>query len=561
MRGSYTNILPGLALPSENRFVRQLLENYIPTAISTTIEPVWILLTRQICVSQPFEELRRGKATSEKSIALAYTNLPPQLVVFKSLKKGHFMLALLAAMTILANVLSVALSSLFFEDTVNVEVRTSLQPLLSLPFQNLNGTAAPFNSNVTTNWQGGTTKDEFYLAMSNAVASNAVASSKLPSWTDSNRFYFPVALSGGAGADTNYTITTGYFGAKMECQELAQWETRDIKNSYSGDVTRLLEVSVPQPDGSTTNCSMDFPIAPPARISGPSSLEISTIAGSSELCKQSVVSGWWRGNASNQTIEVTSKTMMLCHPNLITGSAKVTVDSSGQVLHSEVLNSSSGSAPEYFTTNPSDLILQAHQFIIDRSSDWHNDSFPSDWNNYLIAQTSIDNRFLDPDFSAPDFSEAVAAYTAIYKKLFAILLGNNAALLFSNPGPVTTSLPALYSSPQTRIFVSFPAFVVSEMILCIYAITTILLYFHRPWRILPRLPTSIASTAAFFAAGDAMRAFRGSSGMKETERAVWLKWQGYRWGYGKFVGMDGKVHTGIEREPFVQLLSKRDLEA
>jgi len=331
--------------------VRQLLESYIPTAIATTLEPVWVLLTRQICVLQPFEELRKGKANSGESIALAYTNLPPQLVVLKSLKTGHFMLALLATMTILANVLSVALSSLFFEDTVDVELQTSLQPLLSLPFQSLNGTGPPFNSNVTTNWQGGTTKDEFYIAMSNAVAS-----SDLPLWTDSDRFYFPVALPGGAEANTNYTITTGYFGASLDCQELVQWETKDIKDNYSGDISRLLEFNVSQPDGSTTSCSIDFPTGPPAYISGPSSLEISTVAGPSDFCKQSVVGGWWRGNAINQTIEVTSKTMMLCQPNLITGSAKITVDSSGLVLHSKVLGSSDGSAPGHFTTSPSDLI-------------------------------------------------------------------------------------------------------------------------------------------------------------------------------------------------------------
>ena len=244
--------------------MRQLLESYIPTAIATTLEPVWVLLTRQICVLQPFEELRKGKANSGESIALAYTNLPPQLVVLKSLKTGHFMLALLATMTILANVLSVALSSLFFEDTVDVELQTSLQPLLSLPFQSLNGTGPPFNSNVTTNWQGGTTKDEFYIAMSNAVAS-----SDLPLWTDSDRFYFPVALPGGAEANTNYTITTGYFGASLDCQELVQWETKDIKDNYSGDISRLLEFNVSQPDGSTTSCSIDFPTGPPAYISGP----------------------------------------------------------------------------------------------------------------------------------------------------------------------------------------------------------------------------------------------------------------------------------------------------
>jgi hypothetical protein len=526
-----------------------LLENYIPTAIATTLEPVWILLTRQICVLQPFEELRRGKSSSERSIALAYTNLPPQLVVFKSLRTGHFMLALLAIMTILGNVLSVALSSLFFEETANVEVRTNLRPLLSLPFQSLNGSAPPFNSNVTTNWQGGTTKDEFYIAMSNAVAS-----SKLPSWTDSQRFYLPVALPESSGVNINYTITTDYFGASLTCQELTQWTTKDVKNEYSGVESRLLEFSVSQSDGSTTDCSIDLSTGPPAYISGLSSLEISTIAGPSSLCKQSVVAGWWRGNASNQTIEVSSKTMMLCHPDLVTGSAEVTVDSSGLILHSKILNHSNGSAPDYFTSHPSDLILQAHQFIVNGNSDWHNDSFPSDWTNYLISETSIGNRFLDPHLPAPTYNDSITAYTETYNKLFAILLGNNAALLFTTPPSTTPTLPASLSSPQTRIFLSFTAFVIAQTILCIYALTTVFLYSHRPWRILPRLPTSIASSVAFFAAGFAVEGFKGTSGMSEKDRREWIKWQGYRWAYGKFVGKDGRVHVGIEREPFVALL-------
>jgi hypothetical protein len=459
------------------------------------------------------------------------------------------MLALLAIMTILGNVLSVALSSLFFEKTANVEVRTSLRPLLSLPFQSLNGTSPPFNSNVTTNWQGGTTKDEFYIAMSNAVAS-----SKLPSWTDSDRFYLPVGLPENSEVNVNYTVTTVYFGASLRCRELTQWTTKDDKNEYSGVESRLLEFSVSQSDESTTDCSIDFPTGPPAYISGRSSLEISTIAGPSNLCKQSVVGGWWRGNASNQTVEVTSKTLMLCHPELVTGSAEVTVDSSGSILRAKLLDHSEGSAPEYFTTQPSDLILQAHQFIINGNSDWHNDSFPSDWTNYLISETSIGNRFLNPHLPAPTFNEAVTTYTTLYNKLFAILLGNNAPLLFTTPASATPALPASRHEPQTRIIISFPAFVVAQSILSLYALTTILLYLHRPWRILPRLPTSIASSIAFFAAGFAVEGFKGTSGMSGKDRREWMQWQGYRWAYGKFIGRDGRVHVGIEREPFVALL-------
>lgn len=544
----------GLALPSNNRFVRQLLQNYIPTAISTTLEPVWILLTRQLCVLQPFEELRKGKSTSRNSITLAYTNLPPQLVVLKALNAKHFMLGILATMTILANVLSVAFSSLFYEGLANVKIQTTLQPLLSLPFQRLNGTALPFNSNVTMNWQGGTTKDEFYIAMSNALAS-----SKLPLWTDPDRFYLPVTLPGDTQAGINYTISTEYFGASLGCQELTSWETKDIKDESGSIESSLLEFNIMQPDGSITNCSIDFSIDPPAYISGPSSLEISAVAGFSEVCKENIVAGWWRGNASNRTVEVTSKTMMLCRPQLVTGSAEVTVDPDGRILHSKILGYSNGSAPEYFTTDPSDLILQAHQYIIDHSSDWHNDSFPSDWNNYLIAETFIGDRFLDPQLPAPTFNQAVTIYTAMYNKLFAILLGNNAHLLFTAPHPTTKPLPALRHEPQTRIFLSLPAFVIAECILCLYVLTTVLVYLHRPWRILPRLPISLASTIAFFAASHAIQEFEGTSTMTEKQRKKWLEWQGYRWGYGRFVGRDGKVHVGIEREPFVTVLEEEAL--
>ncbi|KAH0199610.1 hypothetical protein KCU99_g6909, partial [Aureobasidium melanogenum] len=358
--------------------------------------------------------------------------------------------------------------------------------------------------NVTMNWQGGTTKDEFYIAMSNALAS-----SKLPLWTDPDRFYLPVTLPGDTQAGINYTISTEYFGASLGCQELTSWETKDIKDESGSIESSLLEFNIMQPDGSITNCSIDFSIDPPAYISGPSSLEISAVAGFSEVCKENIVAGWWRGNASNRTVEVTSKTMMLCRPQLVTGSAEVTVDPDGRILHSKILGYSNGSAPEYFTTDPSDLILQAHQYIIDHSSDWHNDSFPSDWNNYLIAETFIGDRFLDPQLPAPTFNQAVTIYTAMYNKLFAILLGNNAHLLFTAPHPTTKPLPALRHEPQTRIFLSLPAFVIAECILCLYVLTTVLVYLHRPWRILPRLPISLASTIAFFAASHAIQEFEG----------------------------------------------------
>ncbi|KAG9689524.1 hypothetical protein KCU95_g9615, partial [Aureobasidium melanogenum] len=545
----------GLALSSNSRFVRQLLQNYIPTAISTTLEPVWTLLTRQLCVLQAFEELRKGKSVTRKSLTLAYTNVPPQLVIIKALRTGHFMLSLLATMAVLGNVLSVALSSLFFEGAANTDARVPLPPLVSLPFQSLNGTDVPFNSNIEVNWQGGTTKDEFYIAMSNAVAS-----SKLPPWTGPDLFYFPVRLPESSQAGINYTVTTGYFGASLECRELVQWKTKDIKDEQGDILPSILEFNVTRPDDSIEGCLVEFSRGPSAHVSGSSSLEISTVAGSTDFCKQSVVGGWWRGNASNQTIEVTSKLMMLCSPKLVTGSAEVTVDSSGRVLRPTKLDNSDGSAPEHFTTTPSDLILQAHQFIVDKTGDWvygskwHNDSFSSDWNNYLMAETFVGDRFLNPDQPAPSFNEAATVFGAIYNKLFAILLGNNVHRLFTTLNSRIEPVVGIQHNLETRIFLSLPAFIMAQIILCLYALTTILLYIRRPWRILPRLPTSIGSIIAFFANSHAVREFENTSQMDMIEQQRWLDHLDHKWAYGSFIGPDGRVHIGIEREPFVTLL-------
>jgi hypothetical protein len=81
----------------------------------------------------------------------------------------------------------------------------------------------------------------------------------------------------------------------------------------------------------------------------------------------------------------------------------------------------------------------------------------------------------------------------------------------------------------------------------LYIIVTVWLYLQRPWNKLPRLPTTIASIIAYFAASNALRemAIQGDSVESESERKNW------RWGYGTFVGPDGKSHVGIECEKWL----------
>jgi hypothetical protein len=97
----------GLTLPSTNPIALSILQNYLPTAFATFLEPAWVILNQLLCLLQPFEELRRGNAKFSKSIGAKYTSLPPQLIVLRAVRSGHFILAVVGTITISTNLLAV----------------------------------------------------------------------------------------------------------------------------------------------------------------------------------------------------------------------------------------------------------------------------------------------------------------------------------------------------------------------------------------------------------------------------------------------------------------------
>ncbi|CAD0047049.1 unnamed protein product [Aureobasidium pullulans] len=262
-----------------------------------------------------FHQARAG------SVNPAYMSLPPQLAIFEALRAGHFMLSLLAFMATLASVLTVISSRLFFEHTVRLDIETMLQPLLSLPFRDLNETAP----NSKSSKQSGSTQDEFHIALYNAMGLSG-----LPSWTDPDRFYFPITFTEDTQANVNYTVTTDYFGASLGCHEFSNHTMRDFEDE-TGNPARQLEFNIAQLDGSIAVCSIPSPTEAPKNVSGSSSLELAAVAEGSDFCRQNVVAGWWRGYALDQEVEVTNKTLMLCNPMLVTGSAQVNISSTGRL--------------------------------------------------------------------------------------------------------------------------------------------------------------------------------------------------------------------------------------
>jgi hypothetical protein len=285
-------------------------------------------------------------------------------------------------------------------------------------------------------------------------------------------------------------------------------------------------------------------------------------------CDLRVMAGWGRTSkvASDGPLNAS---WIGCMPKVQIGLREVTVDSRGNVESSALLNSTIGGQEQLFKPNATSLVESVHRVLDPYNAvakwyltnpSWHNDSYPSDFFNYLMAHTINSTTFLDSDLSPPSFEEAAPLLDMLYSKLFAIILANNINKVM-RPSEDTKIIAGVSMRAETRIFVQEQMLIVAVVILVVFMLVTIALYIRQPWRILPRMPTTLASQMAFFAASHALRDLAETSDMSEKERNSYLEWSRQRHGFGKFVGTDGKSHIGIEREPLVQALSKQEWRA
>ncbi|KAK5155716.1 hypothetical protein LTR04_005761 [Oleoguttula sp. CCFEE 6159] len=490
----------GISLPTSNQFVRQLLENYLPMAFGTFIEPVWVVLNRLMCVLQPFEDLRRGKSTAARSMTIDYTSLPPQLVIWKALRARHILLGAICAMALLANVLAVALQRLLYENLVSIPYSTTFVSLYTPKLDGRSlGVASPSHAYVVS--------DHFNVALSNLTAGTA-----MPPWADDELFYMPFK----SASDSN------------DIWLLAP--PREHSGRHS-----ILSAGIAEgaPGG------LGFSGPPKGRVAF-ETIWSSGIFNDTEpelsVCQNYFVSGWARANnvsearwgaptsdsrnnqfQQNATIHDIQQTWVACRPRIVVGLADVTVDNTGRVITAHPLNGSSTAADPFFEANTDAFLSQVNPlFVWNGNFTWHDDSFSSDITNYLISKQVNSSSFVDPSLPPPLFDEIATALRLFYSKVFAIILGTNMDRILEPA--VNATLPGYTIKLETRIFMSEPMFVISESIMALYIVVTILVYVRRPWRILPRLPTTIASVVAYFAASRAVVDLKGTAGMSVEER-------------------------------------------
>lgn len=564
-------------MPSQNTIVQQLVVNYLPTALGTFIEPFWVVLNRLLCILQPFDELRRRHAPTSRTLLLRYTSLPPQLAIWRALRAGDLLLAMVCSVAILANVLTVALSGLFVVQTTeqarSFMLEQNISPFLQPGKSSGNGDFAPSGL-------GG--------APLQVVLSNLSANTALPSWTTPEYFFLPAELpeSSNISDYSQYEFESTGLGAQLDCQSMQESGSNfTYEFKLNSDATEAnFSIAHTQPDGSIVRCyspngnaddndgnseaTQVWLHGPP---NGKKALEffiqpipsqMAPTPASKSICPNLLVGGWIRStismdsktsetvngltaNTSSVSIE---KTFMVCQPRFQTGLFNVTVDSAGFILKA----AKSGPLNDTMDTFTIQSMWNATTFLIGRPTDyleWHKDSFASDWVNLFIKEFTNTTAITDPLAPPPDFAVTSRAVNAVYQRLFAATLQLNSGSL--QAPPKSSLIPATELTTEPRIFMSTVMYGITLSILTLDLLIAIILYIRLPKPFLENMPTSIASILAYFAASHALKDMGPEENETSRDFIRRTEQSDHQYGFGQYIGTDGRSHLGIEREPYV----------
>jgi hypothetical protein len=538
---------------------------------------------------QPLEELQTCKAPAKRSINLNYGSLPPQLVVFKALRSGHFILAAVCSMALLANLLAIAFSGLFNQGSREMWSTTSFSPPYESKFVSINGSVTPETGQNTPSmasgaYHGGQGQDQYLIA-----ESNYTTGTPFPAWTDEQMMYLPfVSTAKNDTMDRKYQARTKAFGAELDCEQLSFGSSYYANLTTSGpsnETNMYFNMSISS-DSTTSRCFGLNPVrhGPSDRqvllglnpcSNGASAAEFVTqliprqnaTQEENDICMGSIVMGWIRvpdgscGGIRDRNLDGKNSLFVRCRPRLVTGNAQVLVDGTGHLLekpHVSITEHKADELQQYFSNDPVNIIGQSNAYLFPNSITLlHNDTFASDAMNYFIGRQSNSARLVDPDQSVPTLDEVYDSLRATYSRLYAIWLGaNKENLLVRAEGAQLALIPGWKIETTQRLFLSTIMFAIAEGIICTYAMVAVFVYLRRPGKYLARLPTCIASVIALFAASAAIQDMKQTSTYDSKERQQHLQKLGSRYGYGSYVGSDGKVHIGIEKAPFVRVRSK-----
>lgn len=297
-------------------------------------------------------------------------------------------------------------------------------------------------------------------------------------------------------------------------------------------------------------------------------------------CPGYFTAGWLQTNivAAPNTInedtimvvkEPPSHVVVMCKTHFRTAIFRVGVDESNIVLKYDRAGEWENPDDFFVTTTATQFVSLYNQMISDDNNNVlarvggavsryvRNDPRPYDWVNYLMRRLPGGDK---PDGTwPPNAAVSGRALEKVYKLLFSIFIQRYSDGLFS-PMQGTVVAGHLQLS-EARMEMSREMFAIAVFIMGLFIIVGTITYIRRPGHFLSSLPTSLAVEMSTYYASNAIDDVSGTEAMNPEERARLLKRLGNRYGYGVYVGKDGKQHFGVDREPLVGRGGKAKMHA
>jgi hypothetical protein len=517
-----------------------------------------------------------------------------------AVRNRHFRLASLSFVAILANVLTIALSSIFVirQTTIPIDVNAIqvYSPVLNASILRSSLTfETGMNSAVDANGE----PFQFLL-------SNITTGTPLPPWTKNERYYLPVNFTLEEDMSENHRLTTLGFESATDCTVLMELQgTFAYEFSLNSDATQIkFQTTENFPNGTKAECF--FPMGmtddtitfadmnhPTTQIfvsgnpAGQTAVETFTISypgfgnhyENKIGYKDQFVGFWARANISlsdklsivngpaktenigfttsataNTTSVSLEKLVIVCKPRTYAASYNVTLGPKGQVLSAVEIPNSTFAVNDTITNGIFDQLGTPFTYPNNLLT-WHNDSRARDWMSFFVSKIAKSDSLLDPTAPLPDGNELGKRVSDVFRRLFALTMAVNQNAFIELQEPIPVDSQRLMT--VDRVFLSAVMYKIALVILCIDIVVVLNINVRMPKPFLPRMPTNIASFISFFAASYFAQELAEEARTCETpeELVGRLRNSDQRFGFGNFVGTDGRCHVGIEREPLVHSLN------
>lgn len=453
------------------------------------------------------------------------------------------MLAMICIIALLSNVLAVGLGALFNEDQTTAIYTATFTP----------NVAPLFDNQSTSDFIRNAVFDQFaYLAIANISSGTP-----LPPWTTSDYFFQSYTVDSGneSNSSSTYRVPTRGFSVNANCTAIPSSRFavtspgkvafsvsgQGICDNNSSDIVRLsksvLQKSWHMPSGRRGSYESGLPVYP---------------TNDSDNCSRTITFGWGRTSQAkvlNGTIEAS---FALCQPYFQTAMFDVRHDSEGNVLEYERTSEISMHLDGDGQDAQRNRMLAQMNNMMSINGQWHNDTLTRDMISYLIVISLGSRDFLDSNYPPPDPNDLIPTIEKLYRKLFVIILGSNLQLFV--PGDKALSVTGQKLTDETRIFVDQNAFIITVTILGLNIIAVVIFYSRGIMFNLPRVPTTIGSILAFVSASHILLDDDKESSSSEDTK------EERTYSFGRYIGVDQKVHLGIDMDPHVALVDPASLK-